>query len=99
MTYAVTGASVQLAGLVARSLLDAVDPSEVVLISRTPEALSHNAGADLRLGDFAAPETLPAAFAGVDTLLLVSTDAVGARLDHQRAAIAAAVAAGVRRVV
>jgi NAD(P)H dehydrogenase (quinone) len=99
MTYAVTGASGQLAGLVARSLLDAVDPSEVVLISRTPEALSHNSGADLRLGDFAAPETLPAAFAGVDTLLLVSTDAVGVRLDQQRAAIAAAAASGVRRVV
>jgi NAD(P)H dehydrogenase (quinone) len=99
MTYAVTGASGNLAGLVAQSLLDAVDPSEVVLVSRRPEALSHFAGADLRLGDFAAPETLPAAFAGVDALVLVSTDAVGVRLDQQRAAIAAAAAAGVRRIV
>jgi NAD(P)H dehydrogenase (quinone) len=99
MTCAVTGASGNLAGLVARSLLDAVDPSEVVLVSRRPEALSHFAGADLRLGDFAAPETLPAAFAGVDTLLIVSTDAVGQRLDQQRAAIGAAADAGVGRIV
>jgi len=99
MTYAITGASGNLAGLAARTLLDTVDPSEVVLVSRRPQALSEFAGTEVRHGDFAAPETLPAAFAGVDTLLLVSTDAVGERLEQQRAAIAAAAEAGVGRVV
>jgi NAD(P)H dehydrogenase (quinone) len=103
MTYAITGASGQLAGAAAEMLLRAVDPSEVVLISRRPGALGHlagdGAGPDLRLGDFSRPETLPAAFAGVDTLLLTSTDAVGVRLDQQRAAVAAAVEAGVGRIV
>ena len=35
---------------------------------------------------------------GVDRLLLISTDAVGARLDQHRAAVAAASKAGVRHV-
>ena len=99
MTYAITGASGQFAGLAAEGLLRAVDPSDVVLISRRPEALGRFAGADLRLGDFARPETLPAAFAGIDILLLTSTDAIGSRLDEQRSAIAAAAAAGVGRII
>lgn len=53
----------------------------------------------MRQVDFSEPAGLATAFAGVDRLLLVSTDAIGRRLDQQRAAIAAAAGAGVRHVV
>jgi NAD(P)H dehydrogenase (quinone) len=97
MTIALTGASGQLGRRTAELLLDAVDPSEVVLVTRSPDALDDLAarGADVRHGDFSTPGSLPAAFAGVDRLLLISTDVVGERLPGHRAAVAAAVAAGV----
>jgi NAD(P)H dehydrogenase (quinone) len=100
-TYAVTGASGQLGRLAATGLLDRVDPGQVVLITRQPERLADFAarGASVRAGDFSRPETLTSAFAGVDRLLLISTDAVGSRLDDQVAAVAAASDAGVQHVV
>lgn len=101
MTIAITGASGALGRAVADLVLRVVDPREVVLTTRSPEGLADLAdrGVDVRRADFAEPDTLAAAFAGVDRLLLVSTDAVGARLDEQRAAVAAAVDAGVGHVV
>lgn len=101
MTYAVTGASGQLGRLVADQLLGTVDPADVVLVTRDPARLADLAarGADVRAGDFTDPATLPGAFAGVDVLLLISTDAVGARVEAHTAAIEAARAAGVQRIV
>jgi NAD(P)H dehydrogenase (quinone) len=101
MSIAITGASGPLGRHTAELLLDRVDPSQVVLVSRRPDSLADLAGrgARVRFGDFTDADSLPAAFAGVDRLLLISTDTVGARLDHQRAAIAAAAAAGVSHVV
>ncbi|MCT2582743.1 NAD(P)H-binding protein [Actinophytocola gossypii] len=100
MTVAITGASGALGRATAELVLRAVDPREVVLTTRTPDALADLAalGADVRRADFGDPSTLRTAFAGVERLLLVSTDAVGARLDQQRAAVAAAAGAGVRHV-
>lgn len=101
MTIAITGASGALGRATAARLLDLVDPRDVVLATRTPDALADLAarGADVRRVDFTDPGTFPAAFAGVERLLLISTDAVGARLGHQRAAIAGAAEAGVRHIV
>lgn len=100
MTIAVTGASGQLGRLVAEGLLERVAPSDVVLLTRDPARLADLAerGADVRAADFSDPATLPAAFAGVERLLLVSTDVVGARVEGHLAAIDAARAAGVRHV-
>ena len=100
MTIAITGASGVLGRLCADLALQALDPREVVLTTRHPEALADLAarGADVRRADFNDPGTLQSAFAGVDRLLLISTDAVGARLDQQRAAIAAAAGAGVAHI-
>ena len=57
-------------------------------------------GLSVRSGDFDRPETLPAAFAGAATLVLVSTDGPREqRIAQHRAAIAAARAAGVGRIV
>ena len=100
MTVAVTGASGHLGRLVAEGLLAALAPQDVVLITRTPDNLADLAarGADVRHGDFDAPASLGAAFAGVDRLLLISGDAIGARVAQHSVAIRAAVDAGARYI-
>lgn len=97
---AVTGASGQLGRLVADRLLERAEPATVVLLTRNPSSLAEYAerGAIVREADFSRPETLPAALEGVERLLLISTDVVGDRVAGHRAAIDAAVAAGVRHV-
>ncbi|MEU6080940.1 NAD(P)H-binding protein [Streptomyces sp. NPDC047108] len=101
MTIAITGASGPLGRAATRFALQAVDPREIVLATRRPETLADLAdrGADVRRVDFGDPLTLATAFKGVDRLLLISTDAVGARLEQQRAAVRAAADAGVRHIV
>jgi NAD(P)H dehydrogenase (quinone) len=100
MTIAITGASGQLGRLVADQLLTTVDPAEVVLLTRDPAKLADYAerGADVRAADFGKPDELVDAFAGVERVLLISTDAVGARVEGHLAAIEAAVKAGVRHM-
>ncbi|WP_141015140.1 NAD(P)H-binding protein [Nocardioides sambongensis] len=100
MTIAVTGASGQLGRLVADQLLATIDPAEVVLLTRDPANLADYAerGASVRAADFGRPDGLAEALAGVERMLLISTDAVGARLEGHLAAIDAAAAAGVQHV-
>jgi NAD(P)H dehydrogenase (quinone) len=57
------------------------------------------AGCDVRYGDFDRPDTLQAAVRGADKLMLISGTRVGARVRQHRAAIDAAVKAGVRHIV
>lgn len=101
MTFGITGASGGLGALSAQLLLDRVDPAEVVLLTRKPESLAALAarGATVRAADFDDPAGLVEAFAGIDRLLLISTDAVGSRLRQQRAAVDAAAKAGVGHVL
>jgi NAD(P)H dehydrogenase (quinone) len=97
-TLGITGASGHLGRLVTQELLDrGVAADDLVLVTRTPEALADRR--NVRRGDFSAPDSLAEAFAGIDRLLLISTDDLATRLEGQRAAIAAATAAGVQRVV
>jgi NAD(P)H dehydrogenase (quinone) len=101
MRVIVTGASGQLGRLVAGQLLDRVTPAEVILVTRRPQALADLAerGVEVRRGDFDEPASLTDAFTGGDRMLLISTLAVGRRAEQHRAALDAAAAAGVRRVV
>jgi NAD(P)H dehydrogenase (quinone) len=101
MTIAITGASGTMGRLVAEAVLAAADPSDVVVISRNPSKLDDFAqrGAQTRHGDFNDRGTLPAAFAGVDRLLIISTDVVGQRLGGHFAAVDAAAEAGVGHLV
>ncbi|MDQ1490990.1 MAG: hypothetical protein QOJ23_3504 [Actinomycetota bacterium] len=101
MSVIVTGASGKLGRMVAENLMDRLPPAELVLVSRHPEALRDLSarGADVRYGNFDEPHSLSDAFAGGDRMLLISTDAVGHRFTQHRAAIDAAVAAGVGHVV
>jgi len=100
MTIAITGASGQLGRLTAEALLDRATPSDVVLVTRNPDAIADLArrGAEVRAGDFDDPASLTRAFEGVERLLLISASVIGARVHQHRAAIDAAVAAGVRSV-
>src|SRR6187431_566987 len=100
----VTGATGQLGGAIVRSLVKLLPGEKVVASARDPEkAKSLEAlGVEVRRGDFAAPETLTAAFAGATQVLLVSSNAAAYGRDPLRqhqAAIDAAKAAGVKRVL
>ncbi len=98
MSLVITGASGNLGRRTAELLLGTagVDAADVVLVTRNAAALDDLAarGATVRQGDFGDPSTLPAAFAGARRVLIISTDAVGARIAHQQAAIDVAKAAG-----
>jgi NAD(P)H dehydrogenase (quinone) len=98
MKYGITGASGTLGQLTADALLARVAASDVVLVTRSPGKLAEYAerGVDVRAGDFSDPASLD--FSGIDRLLIISTDTVGTRVDPQKAAIDAAVAAGVQRI-
>jgi NAD(P)H dehydrogenase (quinone) len=97
MSIVITGASGQLGRRVVEEALERVDPGDLILVTRSPEALTEYAerGAQVRAGDFEDPSSLSGAFAGGERLLLISTDKVGARVAGHHAAIDAAVAAGV----
>ena len=97
MSIVITGASGHLGRHVVDEALERVDPQDLILVTRTPASLAGYAerGAQVRAGDFTNPSTLPAAFAGGERLLLISTDVVGARVAHHHAAIDAAVDAGI----
>jgi NAD(P)H dehydrogenase (quinone) len=98
----ISGASGQLGGLVVKELLARGVPARnLILVSRTPETLDEykKLGASTRFGDFAKPESLPAAYAGGTRMLLISI-AGGAvpRPEAHKRAIDAAVAAGVKHI-
>ena len=99
----VSGASGNLGGLTVKELLArGVPASRLILVSRTPNELEEYAkqGATVRFGDFTKPESLPAAYAGGDRMLLISvggTQTESASVLLKRA-IDAAKAAGVEHI-
>jgi NAD(P)H dehydrogenase (quinone) len=101
MKVGVSGASGQLGRLVGQELMGRLAIEEIVLVSRTPEALPDfvDRGVEARYGDFDAPDSLVEAFSGCDRLLLISSMAFGRRVEQHRAALRAAEAAGVGQVV
>jgi NAD(P)H dehydrogenase (quinone) len=100
MRIVITGAAGQLGRLTTAAALERVAPSDLILVTRRPGELADLAerGATVRAGDFDDPGSLPAAFAGGERLLLISTDALGRRVEQHRAAIDAAVASGIRSI-
>jgi NAD(P)H dehydrogenase (quinone) len=99
----VTGASGNLGKAVVAELRR-LGAKKVIAATRTPGKHQELAalGVEEREADFDRPETLQTAFRGVERLLLVSTDSLHApdvRIKQHRAAIQAAVGAGVEHVV
>jgi NAD(P)H dehydrogenase (quinone) len=102
-TLFVTGASGHLGRRVVELLLEK-DAGKIVAGTRKPEKLAdlEARGVVVRQADFEDPQGLEAALAGVDRVLIISTDAIdrpGRRLAQHRAAVAAAVSAGVKHAV
>ena len=96
----VTGASGQFGNAAAKLLLGMVPAEDLVLLSRTPKKLAEFAesGAHIRRADFDDPSTLPAAMAGGERMLLISTARVGSRVGQHTNAAQAAAAAGVKQI-
>lgn len=102
----VTGASGQFGQRVLHHLMETlrVDPRRIIATTRKPASLAAAAarGVMVRAADFDDAAALPAAFAGAQRLLLVSTDVLdrpGHRLQQHRNAVAAAERAGVQHLV
>jgi NAD(P)H dehydrogenase (quinone) len=98
MTTLVTGATGHLGGLIVRHLRDRLPAGELAVSVRDTARAAElaAAGVEVRHGDFDDPASLTTAFAGVDTLVLVSTDGADeVRLGQHTTAVRAAAGAGV----
>jgi NAD(P)H dehydrogenase (quinone) len=102
----VTGAAGKLGRAVLRHLLETygIAPADIIAATRDTGKLGDLAalGVETRRADFDDEPGLVEAFAGIDRLLIVSTDELavpGKRLTQHRAAVAAAKTAGVGHVV
>ncbi|MFO6497084.1 SDR family oxidoreductase [Bacillus sp. z60-11] len=99
MKMLVTRATGKLGSKIAEKLLETVPVDQLAVSVRNPEkAESLKArGVDVRHGDFDQPETLDAAFKGVDRLLMISADGDNeTRIRQHGNAVAAAERAGVQ---
>lgn len=100
--FVITGATGALNGATVDHLLTLRPASEIVVVARDVATASRFAdlGTEVRHGDYDDPATLPAAFAGADQLLLVSSsDPAADGVALMRTAIDAAVSAGAGRLL
>ncbi|OXM86206.1 SDR family oxidoreductase [Paenibacillus rigui] len=98
MKILVTGATGQLGAKVVDALLTAVPADQLAVSVREPEKAKHlsSRGVEVRYGDFDRPDSLDAAFAGVDRLLIISSQGDNdTRIRQHLNAISAAERAGV----
>lgn len=98
MKLLITGATGKFGTKVMEILLKTVPANQLAVSVRNPEKAEalRAQGVDVRQGDFDQPETLDAAIAGVDRLLLISSDGDNETRIRQHAnAVAAAERAGV----
>lgn len=96
----ITGASGQYGRLATDKLVAMGRATDLILITRKPDKLADRVaqGCDVRFGDFDRPESLAVAVEGADKMLLISGTRVGARVVQHKAAIDAAVAAGIGHI-
>lgn len=96
--FLVTGASGYLGRLVINGLLKTVPASQIGVLVRSEKAAAEFAarGLHVHTGDYGRPDSLKAAFTGVDRALLISSSEIGQRTGQHRNAIEAARQAGVK---
>jgi NAD(P)H dehydrogenase (quinone) len=101
MKLGVTGASGQLGRLVVGRLLDTCEPSDVVAIVRDPAKADDLArkGVEVRRADYNDRASLDAALAGLDRLLLISSNELGKRVLQHKNVTDTAKEAGIQHLV
>ena len=94
----VTGATGQLGRLVVEQLLEKVPAAEIVAAVRDPQKAQPFArlGLVVRQADYSQPESLKAAFAGAQKVLLISSNELGKRVRQHQAVTDAARSVGVK---
>ena len=98
MTIAITGATGKFGGLVVNTLKSKTQTAKIIALARTPGKAA-DLGVQVREADYSKPDTLETALAGVETLLLVSSNEIGQRTAQHRNVIEAAKKAGVQWIV
>jgi len=97
----VSGASGNLGRKITQLLLERIPAGELTLVTRTPAKLADRQaqGVAVHTGDYRDPAGLERAYAGKDTLMLISGLDVTHRVPEHRNAIDAARRAGIRHIV
>ncbi|MGH2859434.1 MAG: NAD(P)H-binding protein [Solirubrobacteraceae bacterium] len=97
----ILGASGQLGRRTAEHVLAQQPADNVILVTRTPDALGGFAqrGCSVRFGDLDDPGSLGSALAGAERMLLISGPDVQRRAEQHTAGVRGAALAGVRHVV
>ncbi|GAQ18189.1 quinone oxidoreductase 2 [Oceanobacillus picturae] len=101
MKFLVTGATGKLGSKIVEKILETIPASQLVVSVRNPEKAKHlsERGVEVRHGDFDLPETMDAAFTGIDRLLIISADGDNeTRIRQHTDAIAAAERANVQLI-
>jgi NAD(P)H dehydrogenase (quinone) len=98
MKIGVTGATGQLGRIVIEKLKERVSSESIVALVRTPEKAS-SLGVEARTFDYSKPEALADSLKGIDSLLLISSNEIGQRIQQHANVIEAAKQAGVKRIV
>ncbi|MCT2535503.1 SDR family oxidoreductase [Aquibacillus koreensis] len=99
MKILVTGATGKLGGKIVDILLQKIPASQLAVSVRDPQKATHlrEQGVDVRKGDFDNSESLDTAFAGIDRILIISTDGdTETRIKQHTNAVAAAERAKVK---
>lgn len=97
-TLFISGAGGKLGRLVVEQLLARGYQGKIIAGTRDPGKLADLKGIEVRQADFTDEDGLVKALAGVDKMLLISTDALGTRLAHHLTAVAAAKRAGIKEI-
>lgn len=98
MKIAVTGATGQLGNVVVEELKKRVPNENIVALVRTPEKASA-LDVEVRTFDYTKPQVMLEALAGIDRLILISSNEIGQRASQHFNAIEAAGKAGVKWIV
>ena len=98
MKIGVTGATGKLGRIVIEKLKERVSSESIVALVRTPEKAS-SLGVEARTFDYSKPEALADSLKGIDSLLLISSNEIGQRIQQHANVIEAAKQAGVKRIV
>ena len=97
-TLFISGAGGKLGRLVVEQLLARGYAGKIVAGTRDPSKLADLRGVEVRQADFGDVDGLVKALAGVDKMLIVSTDQIGTRLESHVRAIEAAKRAGIKEI-